>query len=916
MRKNLFGFGGSLGMGLAGIFLIIFTLKSTVTATPLPPSQHISTNPTTHFLTSPSPEKSLEIGLAYLPTHRAKLGLSEADLSELFLREQYSSQKSGMTHLFFRQSYAGIPVYNGDIQINLNRTGQIINLHNSFVPNLGQQLNRTTPILTAEQALDAGIQQLNQTPPSQLTVISTKATPNQQTIFAPDNFSLEPIPVQLIYQPLADGTVRLAWEMVIAPPSAEHWWSMRLDATTGELLSQVDWVIHDDWGMQIGVGEGTKREEMPANPPITRNLSPAYRVFAMPTENPLDGGRTLQSNPADAVASPYGWHDSDGVSGGEYTITRGNNVYAYEDSAGNNSIGYSPDGGTSLHFDFPLDLSQEPSTYWDAAISNLFYWNNVMHDVWYQYGFNEASGNFQQNSYGNGGLGNDYVRAEAQDGSFTNNASFSVPVDGVRPRMQMFVWSPAPVEMLTVHSPITVAGSYLTANATFGSIPPSAPAGISGNIILGDDGTASPTEGCSPLINGSAIAGNIALLDRGSCAFTVKAENAQNAGATALIVVNNRPHGISAMSGNNPTVTIPTLMISQTNGEMLKGQMNPPTVGALGITATLSNPGLGPHLDGDFDNGILAHEYGHGISLRLTGGPGNSNCLNNAEQGGEGWSDWFALMMTIEAGEDGTEPRGMGAYALGQSAGGFGIRDYPYSTDLSVDPRTYGYLATHSPSIPHGVGSVWAAMLWEMSWNLIADHGFDPDLYNGNAGNNLAMQLIIDGLKLQPCNAGFVSARDAILLAEENWSGGANQCTIWEAFAKRGLGASASQGDANDITDGVEAFDLPASSPNSVMIGESGGYSQLTWTATQAEQYQVWSSESPYFLPGSDCANPPAGQSCRVENGVTHLDDYHGNAGNPNQNIFYFVQGINGCDDGGENAGKVGEFDFTIVSGS
>ena len=64
--------------------------------------------------------------------------------------------------------------------------------------------------------------------------------------------------------------------------------------------------------------------------------------------------------------------------------------------------------------------------------------------------------------------------------------------------------------------------------------------------------------------------------------------------------------------------------------------------------------------DGDFDNGVVVHEYGHGISTRLTGGAGSSGCLNNTEQMGEGWSDYFGLVLTMEPGDAGTDSRGIG----------------------------------------------------------------------------------------------------------------------------------------------------------------------------------------------------------------------------------------------------------------
>jgi hypothetical protein len=103
-------------------------------------------------------------------------------------------------------------------------------------------------------------------------------------------------------------------------------------------------------------------------------------------------------------------------------------------------------------------------------------------------------------------------------------------------------------------------------------------------------------------------------------------------------------------------------------------------------------------------------------------------------------------------------------------------------------------------------------MIWDMTWDLIdANGGTIGDVYTGTSGNNIAMQLVLDGMKLQPCNPGFVDGRDAILLADRLSNGGANQCLIWEAFARRGLGVSAVQGSSNNVNDGVEAFDIPAS---------------------------------------------------------------------------------------------------------
>jgi hypothetical protein len=230
------------------------------------------------------------------------------------------------------------------------------------------------------------------------------------------------------------------------------------------------------------------------------------------------------------------------------------------------------------------------------------------------------------------------------------------------------------------------------------------------------------------------------------------------------------------------------------------------------VNATLVNSsGSFVAPDGDFDNGIIAHEYGHGISIRISGGPSNSFCLDNAEQMGEGWSDWFGLMLTMEPGDQGSDIRGIGTYAVGQSTTGGGIRPAPYSTDFNVNPYTYGNSNDANISVPHGVGFIFATVLWDLNWALINQYGGtpDPDLFSGNGGNNIAMQLVIEALKLQPCNPGMIDGRDAILAADQALYGGMHRCLIWDVFANRGFGFSATQGSSSSRSDQVEAFDLP-----------------------------------------------------------------------------------------------------------
>ncbi|KAJ1958078.1 hypothetical protein EC988_000505 [Linderina pennispora] len=198
-----------------------------------------------------------------------------------------------------------------------------------------------------------------------------------------------------------------------------------------------------------------------------------------------------------------------------------------------------------------------------------------------------------------------------------------------------------------------------------------------------------------------------------------------------------------------------------------------------------------PHRDGDFEQSIVAHEYTHGISKRLTGGPSNADCLNSGEANGmgEGWSDTVANLLRIKPGDSRRRDMVVGSYVTGQ-----GIRDYPYSTNMKTNPLTYGQLDTPNHQGAYSMGTMWATILYEMIWNLIDAHGIATDLFTHDLskGNCLALQLILNGMKLQPCNPSFIDARNAILQAEKNLTGGKNKCAIWKAFSKRGMGPKAS----------------------------------------------------------------------------------------------------------------------------
>ncbi|KAJ1330182.1 hypothetical protein BSLG_010789 [Batrachochytrium salamandrivorans] len=206
-----------------------------------------------------------------------------------------------------------------------------------------------------------------------------------------------------------------------------------------------------------------------------------------------------------------------------------------------------------------------------------------------------------------------------------------------------------------------------------------------------------------------------------------------------------------------------------------------------------------PNRSSGFDNSVIIHEYAHGISNRLTGGPSTGGCLSTAEARGmgEGWSDVIALIVLAKSSDTATTKVTIGTYSRNRAVG---FRSYPYTTDMRVNPLTYGDLRTLREV--HDVGEVWASMLWDVYWSLVAKHRFSSNLYDASqsAGNVVAMNIIMGGMTLQPCNPTFLSARNAIIAADASYYDGANRCEIIRAFAKRGLGAEATGSRTNDFS--------------------------------------------------------------------------------------------------------------------
>jgi large repetitive protein len=463
-----------------------------------------------------------------------------------------------------------------------------------------------------------------------------------------------------------------------------------------------------------------------------------------------------------------------------------------------------------------------------ASTTQLFYNVNFLHDWFYDAGFNEAGRNGQKNNFGRGGLGNDDMKAQAQDFQSFNNANMLTPADGQRSRMRMYNF-PHPGNMLDVQSPAAVGkldiGVSQTGTRAFD---------VTGNVVIATF-TAGPTT-CT-ITNAAALTGNIAMFDFDNtdgtgCAFSTRIARIHATGAAAALMVytSAAPTQLANITGINATHTKPIGVLPWNSGQAIKAQLAVPTT----VTARLLRIA---DRDGTLDNQIVFHEWGHFISNRLIG---NAAGLNNQQGGamGEGWGDFLGMLLTVRESDTAVPSNATynGVYALATYATSgapfdgslnhgyyLGIRRTPYSTDMTnYNGLTLRHIVDGEPlpsgppiatggvnSQVHNSGEVWATMLWECYAALLRDTlGATPRLTFQQAQDRMK-QYYVASLAMTPSSPTYLEARDAVLAAAYA-TDSADYLLFWQAFAKRGAGMNAIAADrfSTNHVGTVENFDV------------------------------------------------------------------------------------------------------------
>jgi len=414
-------------------------------------------------LTGPAPGKAGQaIVLDFLTANAGLYGLATADLANLHWKGESLDRKSGLRMVRFEQTLNGLPVFQSDTRVTLDKDGRIFRVVGLLAPNGPVNAIAISPQVTPQQALTTALHSVGITlDPTKLRLQNATADGTRAEVVTGDARIAGTVASHLVYFPLGPGVLVPAWQQVTFTKGKGSTgdWNTLVDAGTGTLLwrkNMRSYASTQEARFSVYVqADGITPAESPAPhspttvtpgsgtqfPEIARttvNMSVAQNLTASPNGWIDDGGNTTTGNntdtylDTDADDTPdTGLLDDNGRPVGNTDVNTNQRDflgtgYAYTPAP----MGGNPDAGTA-----PTDTQAQRGT-----VTHLFYLTNWYHDRLYNLGFDEASGNFQTNNFGNGGTGGDPVLAECQDGSGTDNSNFATPPDGTSGRMQMFLF--------------------------------------------------------------------------------------------------------------------------------------------------------------------------------------------------------------------------------------------------------------------------------------------------------------------------------------------------------------------------------------------------------------------------------------------------------------------------------------------
>jgi hypothetical protein len=737
--------------------------------------------------------------------------------------------RGGGSLVRLKQQIDGVDIHHGELRVMVHPDGSLVAVSGTMRATPGPAAFRSTPAAALGRALDTLYGQARVRP----AIIEGADRAGYRELGVADNAEFRVQTARARRELLPDGGRLLPI------------WAVELFAETGDAAGGVTARRY-----LIGDADGRILRDID----LTASDAFRYRVFAdgAGNHNPLDGALDSYNphptgTPDNTVPLPVTPNavtmeafngPRDPWLAADATTTSGNNVDAFADlslPAGFSAGDIRPEVHADRTFDHVYDFTAEPlatQTQSKAAVVNVFFVTNWLHDWYYDSGFTEVTGNGQVDNLGRGGIPGDPLIAQAQAnalGGARDNANMATPDDGLSPVMNMFLWTGKITTTLT-----TPAGTPSTAH--FVANPRAFDR--TGVVALAQDRVGGTHRACTRVTN--AVAGKIALFEfDGTCQSGTAVTNLVAAGAIGMIAMIATPGAHAQPLNGNISFSLPGLVVGFDDGRALEA--------ALPVTVTMHRATSIEH-DGDFDNAVIAHEWGHYLHHRL------ALCETHQCQAmSEGWGDFVSLHMMLGPSDNPGGTFGVGLYAL--TAGGiassgftdpgyFGIRRFAYSTSrkrnaLSFRHITSGVALPDVPTNPgpagaanaevHNAGEVWATMLWEAYNAVLARHEYDD-------ARRRMSDYVVAGLLLTPPDATFTEARDAILDAVAAVDGD-DALAMAAAFAARGAGTCA-------------VSPAPTSSNFAGVVESAAVVAKLTTSAVSLSEDGVSCDHDGYLDPG------------------------------------------------------------------
>jgi len=389
-------------------------------------------------LTLPSAVDRPSILKSFLKENASLVAADAEQIDGLKVAADYTNPDGVLSFTHLEQQIGGVPVFAGEVKAGFDKYGRMIRVINNLAPGLDYQ-TLSSDFGDPAQAVKAAAAYMGSDLASREPQINEKESTDLVAVFGAGDGATT---AEKFYFPTEPGVAVPAWRVLIWQPVDTYY--VIVDAQTGAML----------WRKNITQDQtqtATYNVYRNANAYIDVDHSPAPFTPGPTSPNGLQApvstrqSLTLIGNEGDLLFNNLGWV-TDGTN-----VTDGNSNQAGVDrdifdgidatQTGSptrvfTSSTWNPPPGNPSPGDAPTTTQAQR-----GAVIQMFYVMNRWHDEMYKRGFTEAARNFQTNNFGRGGLGNDRVRSEGQDASGTNNANFSTPADGTRPRMQMYIWT-------------------------------------------------------------------------------------------------------------------------------------------------------------------------------------------------------------------------------------------------------------------------------------------------------------------------------------------------------------------------------------------------------------------------------------------------------------------------------------------